>query len=220
MSAPPLTAYLANQIIAPVRKKGWFTGDYVLFGEYMPCAQFLYDTGAVLGYLFRDRLVAFVELFTEPGHQSDFANYISTLAASRLASLPTEPNDFMDLFLKPEAERIMKIMHSSGATKYSDWSDFAKVFKQKMPIEGIFKQLQFALVEGVSLGSHCPELTERLLLHTEDTKVWLDARSHGLDIPALPPSPKSIRERQAEAMAMIRPYVEKVRPDLLTKLGL
>src|SRR6266446_817515 len=129
MSAPTLLAYIAQQIISPVTKKGLFSDEYVLFGSYMPCAQFLYETGAILGYTFRDRLLSFVELFT-------------------------------------------------------------------------------------------PELIERLFSHAENVEVWSKARAAGLDIPAAPPRPKPIRERQAEVTAMIRPYIENVRPDLLTKLGL
>lgn len=220
MSTPPLLAYLVHQIITPVTRKGFFSDEHVLFGEYMPCAQFLYETGTVLGYTFRDRLILFVELFTELGHQSDFVSYIATPAANRLSGLPSEPKDFMDLFLKPEAERLMQVMRNHGLTQYAEWADFTKVAKQKMRIKDIFSQLQFTVAEGVGLGSQYPQLTERLLLHTEDADAWRDARAHGLDIPASPPRPKPISERQADAKAMIRPYVQKVRPDLLAKLGL
>jgi len=220
MNTPPLLAYLVHQIIAPLTRKGLFSDDHIFFGEYMPCAEFLYETGAVLGYTFRDRLVVFVELFTEPGHQSDFVSYIATPAAHRLAELPGEPKDFMDLFFKPEAERLMKVMCSHGLTKYSDWTDITKVAKQKMRIKDIFSGLQMTAAEGVGLGSQYPELTERLLLDADDADAWRDARTHGLDIPASPPRPRPIHERQTEAKVMIRPYVEKVRPDLLTKLGL
>lgn len=220
MSTPPLLAYLVHHIITPMTRKGMFSDDYVLFGEYMPSAQFLYEMGAVLGYTFRDRLIVFVELFTEPGHQSDCVEHIAGPAANRLAGLSDEPKDFVDLFLKPEVERLMTVMRSHGLTKYSGWSDFTKVGKQKMRIKDIFSTLQMTALEGIGLGSRYPELTERLLLHTEDVEVWRYAHTHGLDIPASPPTPKPIPERQAEAKAMIRPYVEKVRPDLLSKLGL
>jgi hypothetical protein len=220
MSAPTLLGFLANQIITPVTRKALFSDDYVFFGEYMPCAQFLYETGAILGYTFHDRLIVFVELFTEPGHQSHAVEHIATLATSRLAGRSEEPEDFVDLFFKPEAERLMTILRSHGLTNYSEWLDFPKAAKQKMPIKDIFPTLQATAWEGVGLGSRYPELTERLLLHTEDIEVWHDAHAHGLDIPASPPTPKTIRERQTEAIAMIKPYIEKARPDLLMKLGL
>jgi len=220
MSTTTLLAYLAHQIISPVTKKGLFSDEYVLFGSYMPCAQFLYETGAIIGYTFRDRLPLLVELFTESGHETDAVAHIGESAAKRLAELPAEPNDFMDLFFKPEAERLIKVMRARGLNKFSTWSDFPAVAKQKMRRADIFSNLQVAAWEGIGLGSRYPDLTEKLFSHAQDVEVWSRARAAGLDIPATPPRPKPIRERQAEVTAMIRPYIEKVRPDLLTKLGL
>ncbi len=221
MSAPtPLLAYLAHQIIRPVTKKGLFSDEYVLFGHYMPCAGFLYETGAILGYTFRDRLPSFVGLFTESGHEADAVAHIGDPAARRLAGLGEEPKDFTDLFWKPEAERLMKIMRDQGLTKCCGWSDFPAVAKQKMRLADIFSNLQVAAWEGIGFGSRYPELTQKLFAHAEDVEVWKEARAAGLDIPAAPPRRKAIWEREGEARAMIRPYIEKVRPDLLLNLGL
>src|SRR5207247_681212 len=121
---------------------------------------------------------------------------------------------------KPEVERLMKVMRAHGLTKCSAWSDFPAVAKQKMRSADMFSNLQVAAWEGIGLGSRYPELTEKLFSHAQDVEVWREARAAGLDIPATPPKLKPLRERQAEARAMIRPYIEKVRPDLLPKLGL
>ena len=51
----------------------------------MPCAQFLYETGAILGYTFRDRLPLLVELFTESDHEAGAVAHIGEPAAERLA---------------------------------------------------------------------------------------------------------------------------------------
>ncbi len=114
----------------------------------------------------------------------------------------------------------MKVMCANGLTKCSVWSDFPDVAKQKMRRVDIFSNLQVGAWEGIGLGSRYPELTERLFACVEDFEVWRKFRAAGLDIPATPPRPKPIGEREAEVTAMIRPYIEKVRPDLLTKLGL
>lgn len=220
MSAPTLLAHLAYQIITPVTKKGRYSDEYVLFGDYMPCAQFLYETSAILGFTFRDRLAVFVELFCEAGREANLISALAESAASRLSGLPQEPQDFFDMFFKPEVERLMKVMRDAGITKCSEWLDFPKVAKQRMRCADIFSRLQSTAPEGIGLGSSYPDLTERLLSHAEDSETWSRFRAHGLDIPASPPKQKSIPERQAEATSMIRPYVEKVRPDLLAKLGL
>jgi hypothetical protein len=134
--------------------------------------------------------------------------------------LTEEPQDFMDLFWKPEVERLMKALRDAGCTNCSEWPDFLKVAEQKLPFKSTFLQLHGAVAEGIGLGSHYPELTERLLSYTANSGNWSRAYTAGLDIPASAPKPKPIRERQMDAASMVRPYIEKARPDLLAKLGL
>src|SRR6266568_2899728 len=120
MSTPSLLGYLAHQIIAPVTREGLFSGKHVLFAEYLSHAQFLYEISAVLGYIYRDRLDTFAELFSEPGRQADLANFLitGTVVADRLATLPDEPKNFYELFFKPE---LMKKAHNFGVTQFSEW---------------------------------------------------------------------------------------------------
>jgi hypothetical protein len=209
MNSPSLVAYLAALIVGKATRKRMFSGPYVFFGDYIACGQFLFDTGAVLGYTFHEKIAVFAELFAEQGRSSDVVNYLEELAARRLAAHSSEPTDMMELFSQPEIERIVP-----------EHGKFTKVAKQKLPLtDSLVRNLALAAAEGIALGSQRPKLTERLLSCRIGEQEWEDARSHGLDIPASPPQMKSIRERQTEAIAIIRPYVEKVRPDLLVKLG-
>ena len=216
-----LLPYLADLMLTPVTRRRWFSGEYVLFIDYMACAQFLYEMGLVLGYTFRDRLVMFAELFFEPDRDaSNVASCLRELSRRHLAGLTNEPNDLMELFSVPEVERIMRVLRDHGLTRYTDFADFPKVAMQKIRRDNVFIELQLTVAEAIGVGSHFPELTERLLLGTEDIEAWQDALAHGLDIPASPPKAKSIPQRQAEAIATIRPFIEKIRPDLLKTLAL
>jgi hypothetical protein len=140
VSTPTLLGYLMHQIIAPVKRRGLFSGEYVLFAEYLSQAQFLYETGPVLGYIYRDRLDTFAELFSESGRQADLTNYLATetFVDDRLAELLDEPKNFHDLFLESEGTNLMKKMHDVGLTRFSDWLDFPKVCSLKMPIKNLF----------------------------------------------------------------------------------
>lgn len=129
MSTPKFLAYLSHQSIDPITRKGWFSGTYVIFDDYMFHSLVLYKICAVLGYTFRDRLMTFVGLFCEPGREADSESYLAKLITSRLANSPKEPQDFMDLFFKTEVERIMKIMRDAGIIKYSEFLDFHLVAK-------------------------------------------------------------------------------------------
>lgn len=195
-----------------------FSAEHVLLGDYMPRALFLYETGAVLGYTFRDRIATFAKAFSEPGRESQTASYLGDQAASKLQQFVEPPNDFIDLFFKPEATRIIQLLQRAGRTTCCDWSDLAKVAKQKLPIN--LETLGFAAAQGIGFGSRFPDLTEQLLTDQPDPEAWREAHSSGLDVPASPPTPKSIEQRQAEARLLITPYISAARPELLSALGL
>ncbi len=222
MSTPTLLGYLAQWALAPVKKKGLLSGQYVLFAEYLSQAQLLYETGAVLGYIYRDRLETFAELFSEPGRQADLAYFLTTATsvADRLASLPDEPKNFYELFFKSEVGDLMSAMRNAGLTQFSGWLDFPKVSKLKMPIKYYFERLRMTALEGIQLGSQHAQFAEKLFTYEYDAEKWRFFYDLGLDIGESPPVTMPLSERQAEAKELIRAYVEEVRPDLLTKLEL
>ena len=223
MSTPSLLGYLAHEFIAPVKRAGLFSGEYVLFAEYLSHAQLLYETSAVLGCIYRDRLDTFAELFSEPGRQADLANFLitGTVVADRLAALPDDPKNFYELFFKPE---LMKKAHDFGLTQFSELLNLPKlsrkVFMVKIPIKAAFEHSYDTALEGIQFGSQRPDLAEKLFSYQHDTEKWHFAHEAGLEIGASPPETIPLRERQAEVRKLIRPYVEKIRPDLLTKLEL
>src|SRR5258706_3013922 len=115
-------SYLAHILIRPAKKKGWLSGDYVLLPEYLSQAQLLYETGAVLGYRYRDRIETFAELFSEPGRHVDLIYFLTTATpvGDRLATLSEDPKNFFELFTKSEARDLMRTMHSAGLTQFSE----------------------------------------------------------------------------------------------------
>lgn len=220
MSEPTLLAYLAHESLKPIIRRGMFSREHVLFGDYMPRAVFLYEVGAALGYIFRDRATTFAKLFSDPGREADVLNQLGDTAAEKLKQLPEPPVDFIDLFFKPEATRLILILQRAGLTSCSHWSEFPKVANHRMRVGDVFRPLQFSAAEGIGFGNRYPELTEELATHRPDPETWKELRSCGLDIPASPPAPKTMQQRQAEARSMISPYVSAKRPELLAALEL
>jgi hypothetical protein len=220
MNKPSILGYLSHQLITPAIKKGFFSGEYVFFGQYLTLANFLYETCSVLGYTFRDRLLIFLELMSEDGRQVDLLNWISTPAIKRLSEIPTEPKSFYELFYEPEHARLMKQYHNANPTKYSDSDDFTKVYKRKMPVNAAMTNLQFAAAEGIGFGYTYPDLTEKLLSYVHDPSEWNSAYKYGLDIGPKPPEMVPLSTLVSNARTLITPFVEKVRPDLIEKLGL
>lgn len=215
-----LLDHLAHQIIRPTIRKGLFSGEHVFFGEYMLCSQFLYETGAVLGYSFRRRIKTFVKLFCEPGRESELASYLGETVRTSLQGFAHEPSDFFELHFIPEATRLIQVMRRAGLTRCSDWSDFPKIAKQKLRPANMISPLEGTATLGIGLGYSHPELTVKLLTEQIDPAIWNKFRSHGLEIPASPPPTKTLQQREAEARSLITPYVSTERPDLLKALGL
>ena len=215
-----LNGYLAFQTLKPIEKKGFFSKRYVLFGEFICSAQWMYETCSILGYLYRDRFLIFLELLAEDGRQNDLINYISEPATDRLLKLSKEPQNFYDLFFESEVTSLMKKMHSYRLIQYSEFQDFIKIFKNKIRLDYFLTHLQLLAGEGIGFGYKYPELTEKFFESKYDEKEWKKWNDYGLDIGSKPPAKIPFTTLQSNAKALITPFVEKVRPDLLDTLGL
>ena len=162
MGAPSLFASLAYETLTPAVRKGLFGSKYVLFGDYLSRAQYLYEICSALGYTFRNSLSTFLELSSQPGRGDDVANYVATPAAERLRDLKKEPVNFYELFFESEANRVMKKMKGGNPRDFSIYAALPKAFKKKLPVEFAMINMQMIAAEAVGLGSHYPELVEKL----------------------------------------------------------
>lgn len=220
METSTLAESLAQEFLSPAVHKGWFSGEYVRLGEFMHRAQHLFETGCVLGFSYRDRLGALAELLSEAGLDRERLAALNELAAAQQAIKGEEPQSLLDVFFKPEAERLMKLLRDAGATRRSSWNEFPKVAKKRMPLAGMLLSMQIALRKGVAFGSHYPEITENLFLQTPDEASWKSFRARNHEVPSLPPEPVPVTQRRPVANSMIVGFVELHRPDLLARLGL
>jgi hypothetical protein len=216
MKSQTLLVFLARQFIAPVVRKGFLSGEYVVFADYVTSSGALFEMGVVLGLAFRTKITIFAQLFSEPGREASCVAALAESAASRLAGLPAEPESVFDLFVKPETERVMKVLYNAGIARFTEFGDFPKVARCKLPLKKVFPQLQFAAAYGIAFGSHYPEMAERLLSYVENDEEWKKFYAAGLNIPPTPPLKPNIRDRQAQAFAVVRAYVQEVRPELKT----
>jgi hypothetical protein len=215
-------SYLAHVLITPVKKKGWLSGEYVLLADYLSQAQLLYETGAVLGYTYRNNLQSFAAVFTQPDRNVDLIYFLTTATgvADRLAALPEEPKNFYDLFFKSEAQNLLATMHKQGSVQSSELAQLPQVAKLKMPLKYYLEHLRMTALEGIQLGSHFSDLANKLFSYEYEADQWRFAYKAGLDVGPLPPKYVPLTEREVDARNLIRPYVEEVHPELLAELGL
>ena len=216
MPNPTLLEYLAHQVVTPIARADPSSGQFVYFGEYMPCAQFLYEATAVLGHIFRHRIVTVVQLFCEPDHAEGFMVQLRGLVATRLRNLQHQPRDAFDLYFEPEAMRLIALMRTSRAGS----PDLARYANQRMGLSYVLSLLRLTAAEGIGLGSQYSEVAERALSRGIDPGTWSRWHMAGFDLAALPPPGRTIRQRRAQALFLIRPYVLALCPELMEKLEL
>jgi|CZKQ01.1.fsa_nt_gi hypothetical protein len=171
----------------------------------MPRAALLYETGLVLGYTFKDCLATFAQLFCESGREAGLIAILQRQAEERLTSLGGNVSNVGELYSRPEAIRLLSVLRQAGLTQASDWSEMHMIAEQPLRVTDFFQTLQFAPAEGIGFGSRFPDITLRVL---------------SLGIPGTTLKPKSIERHQRAAFKLIRPYVRRVRPDLISTLSL
>jgi len=214
LPTPTLLDYLAHEVVAPIVRIDPSSGQSVYFGQYMPCAQFLFETTAVLGYIFRDHMVTVIQLFCEPGHEEGLKVHMRGSVADRLKSLQHDACDAFDLYFEPEALRLIKLM---GADRVGS-SDLANYANQRQELSYVLSLLRLTAAEGIGLGSLYSELTETVLSRSIDPRTWSRWLTAGFDLATFPPEARTIRQRRAQALFLIKPYVAALNPELLEML--
>jgi len=219
MKANSLLGYLAYQSISSMVKKGLFSKSYIFLLDYLISTYSLYEICSVLGYTYRKNFTVFLQLMSEEGRQEDLIKVMGKPAEERLAGLGHDPANFYDL-LASEKSKLMMDLHKPGIIKYSNSEDFPKVSKFKLrPDYAVFRS-QILAAEAIGFGFQYPELTERLISYEFDSEEWTKWHKIGLDIGAEPPKRIPRAQLQADAKALITPFVESLRPDLVEPLAL
>ncbi len=219
-----LNGYLAHQALSQIEKKGLFKGKYFWLGEYLSFATATYETSSVLGYTYRDKFPTLIELIAEEGETNKLMNYITTPCTERISKLKKAPNNFYELFFGTEAVHLMKMLLRDNRIEIENWLDFMqKNFKLKLSLDIAFPTLQMTVAEGIGFGYKYPDLTEKFLSYKYNEAAkseWKKWFSVGLNIGHEPPENPPLPTLQLDVKNLIKPFIEKVHPELLDTLGL
>lgn len=207
-------------MLSPITKKGLFSGQYVLFGEYLGQTQLLFETSCALGYTYRDRMETFAILFSEEGKEKSVTDFMSTSAIERLKKYKPEQKNFFDFFLNIEGPNIMQRFHDAKILPNGNWANFPKVYKSKVPNKLAMIILPTLSVEGIAFSYKYPDVIERLFSFGHNADEWRFAFNIGLDIGSEPPKAISLATMQVEGKNLIKPFVDKYYPELLSSLNL
>jgi hypothetical protein len=211
---------LARTILAPALKKRLFFGPYIAFQRYLGCYEIAFETGVVLGHLFRDTMPSFAKLFSMPGREEELIGAMQELARDKLTQAH-DSDSFIGLAMFPEENRIKANWQQSGATpKQIEY--MAKTLKMKP--EQAHNNLWIALSTGIGLGSAFPELTEKLWAAAYEQDIprdkWEHMRRFGVVNGDEIPGPYLIAKREQELQSVVELYVSASRPELLSDFKL
>ena len=216
MPKPTLLDYLAREVVTPIVREDPASGQFVYFSEYMPCAQFLYETTAALGHMVRERIVTVIHLFCAPGHEEGLMVLLRGLVAARLRNLEHDPRDAFNLYFEPEALRLIALMRAGGAGR----PDLGSYAHHRTALSYVLPLLRLTAAEGIGLGSQYSELTENVLGRSIDPMTWSRWHTAGFDLATFPPAARTISQRRAQTLFLIKPYVSALCPGLMEMLEL
>ena len=230
-NAPPdsVLPYLAGFILAPFVRKGLLSGKWVPLGQCVVAAQLAYETGAVLGYRFRERMPSFAKLFCGPGRETEVVTYLKESAHAEMSSCRGEGTTFFGLRWEAEVALAMEAMRRAGRTRLTDTRDFHLIAGERIRPANASPRLQTARAKGIGLGCGLPQLTENLWRNSyelpmgeEDVRAVAQLRAHGLILPDRPPPyyRENLEAAQARVVSWLVPYVSHHCPEMLRELGL
>jgi hypothetical protein len=207
---------LARSILAPALKKRLLSEPYIPFQRYMGCYQIAFETGVVLGHMFRDRMPSFARLFSMQGREEELIGTMQQLARDKRTEA-RDTDSFIGLAMFSEENRIKANWQQSGGTE-KQIEYMAKTLKMKP--EQAYKNLWTALSTGIGFGSAFPALTEKLWAAAYEQDIprdrWEKMRQFGVVSGDEIPGPYSIAKREQELQSVVELYVATSRPELLS----
>ena len=69
MEMPSLINFLAHYFLSPIKKRGFFSGEVVVYSNYLDASQRLFEFSCALGFNNRHEIELFAVLFSEGGER-------------------------------------------------------------------------------------------------------------------------------------------------------
>jgi hypothetical protein len=134
-----LTAYLAELFLSPFVRRGLLSGKWVPLGQFVTAAQEAYETGALLGHRFHDKMPIFVKLFCEPGRETELATYMGEIARDEIASRQVEGMTFFDLRWEKHVASMMEAVRRAGRTNLTEAHDYYLIAGERIRYADVYR---------------------------------------------------------------------------------
>ena len=227
---PTLAEVLMISIIQPLIKKPLFGKQRLPLKAFLSVGGFLFETGAVLGWAYRDRQLAFVRLIALPETSDHRVRLMRLKAKERVAEWESLNDSFYLFVYETELARRGHPI-SMMASENEDWerskenmrrvSDWVK--EQSLDLHTAWTELHYIFYEGIGYGFEFPEETRRRWKAVyekpktpEDLISWHMAYQYGVVTTPEPAPIQTWDERVSEVKDVLRGYITEFKPALNT----
>jgi hypothetical protein len=215
-------------IIQPLIKKPLFGKQRLPLTAFLSVGGFLFETGAVLGWAYRDRQLAFVRVIALPETPDQRVRLMRLKAKQRVAEWKSLNDSFYLFVYETELARRGHPINMM-ASENEDWerskenmrrvTDWLK--EQSLDLHTAWTELHYIFYEGIGYGFEFPEETQRRWKSVyekpktpDDLISWRLAYQYGVVTTPEPAPIQTWDERVSEVKDALREYITEFKPAL------
>ena len=230
---PTLAEALMISIIQPLIKKPLFGKQKLPLKAFLSVGGFLFETGAVLGWAYRDRQLAFVRVIALPETPDQRVRLMRLKAKERVAEWESLNDSFYLFVYETEVARRGHPI-SMMASENEDWERYKEnkenmrrfsdwVKEQSLDLHTAWTELHYIFYEGIGYGFEFPEETQRRWKAVyekpktpDDLISWHMAYQYGVVTTPEPAPIQTWDEHVSELKDALREYIAEFKPALNT----
>jgi hypothetical protein len=210
-----LVSWLSREVIAPHIHKKLFGGYEVRLYPVLFGSEWIFSKGALFGRARSDRLEIFAKMFSTPGGEREFCEWMYQNAKDRLEKYGKEPDSFGDFWKKTEIPELEAIpVWDKNAVK--------RLGKETRRLEEITVKAMSWVLAGIGFGAKYPELTEKMWRQSHETspdpREWQISEAAGVVDGPWQATP--MEEMEHGVLLTVAYFVGQYFPELVEPLGL
>lgn len=231
---PTLAEVLMMPVIQPLIKKPLLGKQRLPLAAFLSVGGFLFETGAMLGWAYRDSQLAFVRVISLPETPDQLVRLMRLKAKERVAEWKSPGDSFYRFVYETEAARRGHPVEMSPTEDASSMEDMKRSMEnmkrftnwlkeQSLDLHTAWSELHYLFYEGIGYGFEFPEETQRRWKAVyekpktpDDLISWRDAYKYDVVTTPEPPLIQTWDERVSELKDVLRGYITEFKPGLNT----
>jgi hypothetical protein len=208
-------SFLILSVLPKLMENDFLGRMYIRLGRVLTLSIWLYEIGAILGRLYKDKLFTLLAIYEVESKRQEFIEFWSSKAKKRLEIYSGQPTSFPIFVGQTDLE-----MFTGKKLK-----DLMKIGDKKLYHEEGQRWLTLAersMIEGIMFGHIFPDLTHQILTNEyekSDVGSWNEARKYGVTL-LEKTSHTTVRSKEQEVIGLLQDYVKEYHPKLIDDLGL